>query len=162
MVQIPVDAIEEENSRMHKKKETRIYYRPATDDQGNPIWMPTLPLPADPWHLNYYTQKGFKLWPPGQEPGQEEVSALQEQVKELEERAESIKAETTENEEVKASLEGEVKVLEEQASTLKEAMGEVKLDTSEGRISCPLPDCSVTVKSYIGLSRHMSKVHGKK
>jgi len=35
------------------------------------IWIPTTPLPADAWHMMYYARKGFKLWPPGEEPGQE-------------------------------------------------------------------------------------------
>ena len=157
MVQIPTDV---DAPELNRKKETRIYYRQHADPEGNVVWIPTLPLPADPWHLNYYTKKGFKLWPPGKEPGQEEVTVLQGQVKELEEKATSIKETTAESEEAKAELEAEVKRLEEQAKTLKGAIGEVKLD--KDRISCPEPDCSVTVKSYIGLSRHMSKVHGIK
>ena len=73
MTQIP---IETENLSIGRKKETRIYYRQHTDPDGNVVWIPTLPLPADPYHLNYYTKKGFKLWPPGQEPGQEAVEAV--------------------------------------------------------------------------------------
>ena len=159
MTQIPIDI---DAPELNRKKETRIYYRKHKDPDGNIVWIPTLPLPADPYHLNYYTKKGFKLWPPGHEPGQEELNEAQAKVTELEDRAASIKAETTENEEVKATLAEEIRVLEEQAANLKQAMGEVKVDTSEGKISCPVTDCSVVVKTYIGLSRHMSKKHGIK
>lgn len=130
-------------------KETRIYYRQATLTQHfekasgkelfpatpelakeinkkvalgevevkvTKIWIPTTPLPADPWHLNYYMRKGFKLWPPGQEP-------------------EGMGDKPPEKVEVKAA-------------------GNV--------ISCPVEGCSTTFKSFIGLARHMAKVHGKK
>ena len=46
-----------------QSQETQIYYRPAKDKDGNTIWIPTTPLPADAWHMNYYAKKGFKLWP---------------------------------------------------------------------------------------------------
>ncbi len=160
VLQIPTDI---DDPKLNRKRETRIYYRPLSDlVNGEVVWIPTLPLPADPWHLNYYTKKGFKLWPPGKEPGRGELTEAQEKVTELEEQAKALKEATVESEEAKAEIEAEVKVLEEQARNLKGAMGEVKLNTSKDRISCPEPDCSVTVKSYIGLSRHMSKKHGKK
>ncbi len=54
-----------------RKKETRIYYRPHRTLKGEQIYIPTTLLPADAWHMMYYARKGFKLWPPGQEPGQE-------------------------------------------------------------------------------------------
>lgn len=57
-----------------RKKETRIYYRPHTDPDGNRVWIPTNPLPADAWHMMYYTNKGFKLWPPGKEPKAESIA----------------------------------------------------------------------------------------
>ncbi len=159
MTQIPVDL---DAPELNRKKETRIYYRQHKDPDGNVVWIPTLPLPADPYHLNYYTKKGFKLWPPGKEPGQEELSEAQAKVLELEGQAKALKEATAEDEESKAALEAEVKALEEQAKSLKGAMGEVKVDTSKGKISCPESDCSVVVKTYIGLSRHMSKKHGIK
>ena len=161
MTQIPVDL---EQNTLGRKKETRIYYRPLSDtnSKGEQVWIPTLPLPADPYHLNYYTKKGFKLWQPGKEPGQEELSEAQAKVTELEEQATALKEATAESETAKEEIEAEVKALEEQAANLKGQIGGVKLDSSKGKISCPLPDCSVVVKTYIGLSRHMSKIHGIK
>ena len=158
MGQIP---IEQENLNIGRKRETRIYYKPIRKN-GETIWRATLPLPADPYHLNYYSKKGFKLWPPGKEPGQEELTEAQEKVTELEERAKALKEGMAESETAKEGIESEVKALEGQASNLKEQIGGVKLDSSKGKISCPEPDCSVVVKTYIGLSRHMSKKHGIK
>lgn len=160
MTQIPVDL---DAPELNRKKETRIYYRQLTDPTGGePVWIPTLPLPADPWHLNYYTKKGFKLWPPGKEPGQEELTEAQGKVTELEEQAKALKEGVAESETAKEEIEAEVKVLEERAKNLKEAIGEVKLGSSKGKISCPEPDCSFVARTYIGLARHMSKIHGIK
>ncbi len=159
MVQIPVDQIE---LNVGRKRETRIYYRPHTNPDGEVVEIQTRRLPADPWHLNYYAKKGFKLWPQGKEPGQEELTLVQEKVASLKAQAAAIKEATAEGEDAKAELVAEVKVLEEQATNLRGAIGEVKLDSSKGKISCPEPDCSVTVKSYIGLSRHMRSKHGIK
>ncbi len=158
MVQIPVDLNAPE---LNRKRETRIYYKPVPKD-GEIIWRATLPLPADPYHLSYYTKKGFKLWPPGKEPGQDEVTALQGQVMELEEQAKSLKEATAESETAKEEIEAEVKVLEERATNLKGAIGEVKLDSSKGKISCPEPKCSFVGRTYRGLARHMSVKHGIK
>ncbi|KKK52662.1 hypothetical protein LCGC14_3102660, partial [marine sediment metagenome] len=55
MTQIPIDI---DAPELNRKKETRIYYRQHKDPDGNIVWIPTLPLPADPYHLNYYTKKG--------------------------------------------------------------------------------------------------------
>lgn len=159
MVQIPIDV---DAPNLNRKKETRIYYRSAKDAEGNLIWMPTLPLPADPWHLNYYTKKGFKLWPPGHEPGQEELKDTQEKIAALEEQATAIKTATAVSEDAKAGLDTEVKVLEEQARNLKSQIGKVEVDTSKGKISCPEPDCTAVVNTYIGLARHMKSKHGTK
>lgn len=54
---------------VNRRRERRIYYRQHFDKEGNSLgWFPTLPLPADPYHMNYYVnKKGFKLWPPGNE-----------------------------------------------------------------------------------------------
>ncbi len=158
MVQIPVDI---DAPELNRKKETRIYYRPLSDlKNGEKVWIPTLPLPADPWHLNYYTKKGFKLWPPGHEPGQEELAGAQEKVASLEAQAAALKSATAESEDAKAELDAEVKVLEEQAANLKGAMG--KVDSSKGKISCPEPDCTAVVKTYVGLARHMKSKHNIK
>jgi len=159
VVQIPTDVNAPE---LNRKRETRIYYRQHIDPDGNVVWIPTTPLPADPWHLNYYTKKGFKLWPPGHEPGQEELSEAQTKVTELEGQAKALTEATAEDEESKAALEAEVKALEEQAKNLKEQMGEVNLDSSKGKISCPKPDCTTVVKTYVGLARHMKSKHGTK
>ena len=154
MVQIPVDR---DNLNIGRKRETRIYYRTHRNPNGDVVWIPTTPLPADPWHLNYYTKKGFKLWPPGKEPGQEEMTEAHETVAELEARAAAIKEANASSEDAKAELDAEVKILEEQAATLKEAMGGVKVE--RGRISCPEPDCTAVVKTYMGLARHMKIKH---
>ncbi len=143
-------------------RETRIYYRPARDHEGNPIWMPTTPLPADPWHMNHYAKKGFKLWPPGEEPGQGELNTLQGQVQELEERATVLKESTAESEAAKEAVELEVKNLEEQAKTLRKAMPAGEIKAKPNAISCPVEGCATVVKTYIGLSRHMDKKHGIK
>ena len=159
MVQIPVDL---DAPNLNRKKETRIYYRQHKDPDGNMVWIPTLPLPADPYHLNYYTKKGFKLWPPGKEPGQEELTEAQAKVTELEGQAKALKEATAESETAKAEIETEVKALEEQAANLKGQIGGVKLDSSKGKISCPEPDCTTVVKTYVGLARHMRSKHGTK
>ncbi len=159
MVQIPTDVNAPE---LNRKKETRIYYRQHTNPDGEVVWIATTPLPADPWHLNYYTKKGFKLWPPGKEPGQEELSEAQAKVTELEGQAKALKEGMAESETAKEEIEADVKALEEQATNLKEQMGGVKLDSSEGKISCPLPDCTTVVKTYVGLARHMRSKHGTK
>jgi len=161
VVQIPVDI---DAPELNRKKETRIYYRQLSDPNGDGerVWIPTLPLPADPWHLNYYTKKGFKLWPPGKEPGQAELSETQAKVAELEEQAKALKDGMAESETAKEEIEAEVKALEEQAANLKAQVGEVKLDSSKGKISCPEPDCSFVAKTYIGLARHMRSKHGTK
>jgi len=98
---------------VNRRRERRIYYRSHYDKNGEFIgYFPTLPLPSDPWHLNYYVnKKGFKLWPPGEEP-----------------RAETLK------------------------------VGEVQPSKPDA-ITCPVEGCNKIVKSYIGLARHMAKVH---
>ncbi len=159
MVQIPTDV---DAPELNRKKETRIYYRQHKNPDGETVWIATMLLPADPWHLNYYTKKGFKLWPPGKEPGQEELSDVQEKVSELEEQATALKEATAESETAKEEIEAEVKALEEQAKNLKEQIGGVKVDTSKGKISCPEPDCTVVVSTYVGLARHMKSKHGTK
>ncbi len=157
MTQIPVDL---DAPELNRKRETRIYYKPIRKKGQELIWRPTLPLPADPYHLNYYAKKGFKLWPPGKEPGQEELNEAQEKVAELEAQAAAIKEATASSEDAKAELDAKVKVLEEQAASLKGAIGEVKLE--QGKISCPIPDCTAVVKTYMGLARHMKSKHGTK
>jgi hypothetical protein len=105
------------NPTVNRRRERRIYYRPHYDKDGKMIgWFPTLPLPADMWHMQYYANKGFKLWPPDKEP----------------------KAETT------APVVGELKPSQPDA------------------ITCPVEGCAKIVKSYLGLARHMAKVHSLK
>lgn len=60
-----------------QSQETRIYYRPVKDKEGNPIWIPTTPLPADAWHMNYYSRKGFRTSPPSQEQESNQPTNLQ-------------------------------------------------------------------------------------
>ena len=145
---------------VNRRRERRIYYRQHFDREGNSLgWFPTLPLPSDPWHQTYYIKKGFKLWPPGNEPGQKEYDKVNAQVKELEDKAEAMKAATAESEAQKAELEAEVKRLQEQADTLRTAMpGEIKAQGNV--ITCPVDGCNKTVSSYKGLARHMQSMHG--
>ena len=77
MVQIPTEIPITDENLLGRKKETRIYYRPHKNPNNQTVWIPTLPLLADPWHTNYYAKKGFKLWPPGKEPGQEDISEVE-------------------------------------------------------------------------------------
>ena len=54
---------------VNRTQETRIYYRPHYDSAKKLLgYFPTLPLPADPTSLLKYVRKGFKLWPPVNEP----------------------------------------------------------------------------------------------
>ena len=98
---------------VNRRRERRIYYRSHYDKKGNFIgWFPTLPLPSDPWHMNYYVnKKGFKLWPPGDEP-----------------RAEAPK------------------------------VGDLEPSQPDA-ITCPVEGCNKVLKSYLGLARHMTKIH---
>jgi hypothetical protein len=144
---------------VNRRRERRIYYREHFDKSGESMgWFPTLPLPSDPWHMTYYTRKGFKLWPPGKEPGQKEHDILQAQIKELEAKAEALKKSVEEDEASKSALESTVKELEEQASAMKTMVGPDK--SGESLISCPVSGCTKVVKSYLGLARHMKEVHG--
>lgn len=125
-------------------RETRIYYRPATvtsfidKTTGNELksltqelakeikrrvslgeveertvetWIPTTPLPADMWHMNHYAKKGFRLYPPGQEPSEMEL---------------------------------------------------MKPQISGNKVSCPVEGCSFLGNSFIGLARHMAKIHKRR
>jgi len=101
---------------VNRRRERRIYYRPHYDSKGEFMgYFPTLPLPSDAYHLNYYVnKKGFKLWPPGEEP-----------------RAESLKVKD---------------------------LGPSQPDA----ITCPVEGCNKVLKSYIGLARHMARIHSLK
>jgi len=69
---LPIDL---DNPAVNRRRERRIYYRPHYDKDGRMIgYFPTLPLPSDPYHMNYYvSKKGFKLWPPESEPKAEVI-----------------------------------------------------------------------------------------
>lgn len=41
-----------------------IYYRPIPQEDGSVDWMPTNPLPADPYNVAVYFRKGFKAKAP--------------------------------------------------------------------------------------------------
>ena len=73
------------NPTVNRRRERRIYYRAHYDGAGKFIgWFPTLPLPSDPYHMNYYVnQKGFKLFPPGNETNQTETVTKATVVKQL-------------------------------------------------------------------------------
>lgn len=104
------------NPTVNRRRERRIYYRPHYDKKGEFIgYYPTLPLPSDPWHMNYYVnKKGFKLWPPGEEPKGESLT--------------------------KATI----------------------IESRDNAITCPVEGCNKIVNSFLGLARHMAKVHNKK
>lgn len=139
-----------------QSQETQIYYRPAKDKDGNDIYIPTTPLPSDTWHMNYYANKGFKLWPPGEEPDAELQAGLQAKVKELE----STIAELTGDDKKEGGEEAvstEVETLEEQAATIRTA-----IVAKPNAISCAVPSCSKVLKTYLGLQRHMHKIHNIK
>ncbi len=150
--------------------ETRIYYRDATrttfiekstgnelkllnpeitkeirrrvalgevEEKIEPIESATTPLPADAWHMNYYSKKGFRLWPKGKEPNQDTQDALQSRIKELEAKlAESPESKT-----------------------------EVVSEQEVNPLSCQVKGCvhyGKPFNTFIGLARHMSKVHNQK
>ena len=48
---------------LNKSRQRAVYYRPL----GN-SWVPTQPLPADPFSISYYFAKGFRAKPPADEP----------------------------------------------------------------------------------------------
>jgi hypothetical protein len=54
------------------------------EEKSEVVEVATTPLPADAWHMNYYTKKGFRLWARGQAPNQETQDALQARIRELE------------------------------------------------------------------------------
>jgi len=59
---LPIDL---NNPTVNRRRERRIYYREHFDKDHNSLgWHPTLPLPSDMWHMQYYAQKGFRLSPP--------------------------------------------------------------------------------------------------
>ena len=101
---------------VNRRRERRIYYRPHYDKQGRMIgYFPTLPLPADAWHINYYSRKGFKLeMPRGELPASESVSPP------------------------------------------------IDIKRDGDTISCPIEDCAKVVNSFLGLARHMARVHNMK
>ena len=153
--------------------ETRVYYRDATrttfiekatgkdlkplnpeitkeirrrvalgevEEKIEPIEIATTPLPADAWHMNYYVKKGFRLWPKGKEPNQASQDALQTKVKELEAKlAESLE---------------KIEVASEPT-----AAQEVN------PLACQVKGCTKFGKpfnTYLGLARHMAKIHNLK
>jgi hypothetical protein len=109
------------NPTVNRRRERRIYYRQHFTGQGESLgYFPTLPLPADPYHINYYVnKKGFKLFPPEMERKQEAGTGS-------------------------APTVGELKPSQPDA------------------ISCPVEGCNKIVRSYVGLARHMEKVHALK
>jgi len=158
---LPIDL---NDPTVNRRRERRIYYRPHYGKDNEFIgYFPTLPLPSDPYHMNYYVnKKGFKLWPPGNEPGQEEIDSMRATLTELEAQVAATKEATAETEAAKAEAEAEVKRLNEQAATLRDAIESVKIEVNDNAITCPVEGCAKIVKSYIGLARHMAKVHGIK
>jgi len=155
--------------------ETRVYYRDATkisfiekstgnelkainpevakeirrrialgevEEKIEPIEIATTLLPADAWHMNYYVnQKGFRLWPRGKEPNQESQDALLDRIKELE-------AKLAESPESKTEVASEPAVTQE-----------------VNPLACQVKGCPKFGKpfnTFLGLARHMSKVHNQK
>ena len=67
---LPIDI---NNPEVNRRRERRIYYREHFDKDHKSIgWFPTLLLPSDMWHMQYYAQKGFRLSPPSVQIGTEQ------------------------------------------------------------------------------------------
>ena len=115
------------------------------EEKTEQVWMPTTPLPSDAWHMNYYVKKGFKLWPPGQEPNQETQDALQARIKKLE--AELI----------------EEKADRERAGVVDSPVRVSKVEVNP--LACQIKGCSSFGKpfpTFLGLARHMRSKHDQK
>ena len=108
------------------------------EERIEPVEIATTPLPADAWHMNYYTKKGFRLWPKGKEPNQETQDALHARIKEL-----------------------EAKLAESPEPKTEVVSGPV---VAEGvnPLVCQVKGCSFIANSFIGLARHMRSKHDQK
>ena len=109
------------------------------EETKEPTYIPTTLLPADAWHMNHYVKKGFKLWPPGQEPNQETQDVLQRRIQELEKQL--------------------AEASEEKVEVVKEPMPSAK---QENPLACHVEGCSFIGKTFIGLARHMRTIHNQK
>ena len=110
------------------------------EEKIEPIEIATTPLPADAWHMNYYVKKGLRLWPKGKEPNQESQDALLARIKEL-----------------------EAKLAEPPEKT--EVVSEPAVAQEVNRLACQVKGCSKFGKpfnTFLGLARHMSKIHNQK
>jgi len=111
------------------------------EERKEPVEIATTPLPADAWHMNYYTKKGFRLWPKGKEPNRETQDALLTKIKELETRL----AEASEPKTEVAS-----------GSVVAEGVNP---------LACQVNGCPHSGKpfaTYLGLARHMRSKHDQK
>lgn len=109
------------------------------EEKSEVVEIATTPLPADAWHMNYYTKKGFRLWARGQEPNRETQDALQARIKELE-----------------AELTATAKV---------EVANEPSIIQEVNLLACQVKGCPHSRKpfaTYLGLARHMRSQHDQK
>lgn len=111
------------------------------EEKKEPIYIPTTPLPADAWHMNHYVKKGFRLWPPGEEPNQESQATLEARVKELEGQ------------------------LNEAVKTVKTETDKPQPAQQANPLVCQVEGCpreGQPFETFIGLARHMRTKHGQK
>ena len=109
------------------------------EEKSEVVEIATTPLPSDAWHMNYYTKKGFRLWPKGQAPNQESQDALQARIKELEAK------------------------LAEPPETKTEVAHEPSQEVNP--MACQVKGCLHFGKpfaTYLGLARHMHNKHNHK
>ncbi len=106
------------------------------EEKSEVVEIATTPLPADAWHMNYYTKKGFRLWPKGQEPNQETQDVLQARIKKLEvELADAASKEV-----------------------VKESVSAVEVNP----LACQVKGCKFVATTFLGLARHMRSKHDQK
>ena len=108
------------------------------EEKREVVEIATTPLPADAWHMNYYTKKGFRLWPKGKEPNRESQDALLDRIKELEAK------------------------LAEPPETKAEVAHEPTTAQEVNPLACQVKGCSFIGKTFIGLARHMRSKHDQK
>ncbi len=108
------------------------------EEKREVVEIATTSLPSDPWHMQYYVKKGFRLYPKGQAPNQESQDALQNRIKELE-------AKLAESPEIKTEVANESGVVQE-----------------VNPLACQVKRCSFKATTFLGLARHMRSKHDQK
>ena len=69
-----------------KKRQTHRYWR-----QINGEWVQTHPLPSDAVNKDLYLSKGFRLYPPGEDPIEKEREVLYAEIAELRKEREDLR-----------------------------------------------------------------------